>query len=242
MYKTIVYRNRAEVKLLSIVCGIVWGILYAITTIGDLMSQNPVFWHNQKCVWFMGFVFAIPVFIVSRFRIIFDFNNCTITKIGYFTRAKKYSFDEITVSVSSRGWHSIGCYIFKRNDQKIFQFSEIDFQSQTQESVDCLKGLFKGNEKFLYDIECSLEREGYNVLVYTYALEPHILRVHGGSNPCWIRVGFQEENGKFSVELMKTEIAEDSPLTEKLIEATTADFDSLECCLLELAKRHFVSD
>ena len=241
MNKTIVYWNRIEVKILAIVCGIVWGVLYAITTIGDIVSQNPVFWHNQKCVWLMGFVFAIPVLIIFRFRIIFDFNNRTITHIGYFSRKKRYSFDEVTVSMSTRALPAPQYFIFKINNQKLFQISELDFKGQTYENADCLKTLFKGDAKLLYDIEQSVSRKGYRVAGYTYALTDHIFTIFGNAFQYWIYVGFRAENKVFYVEVRKTQATGDMPYTEKLVEETTADFESLECRILDLARRYLVS-
>lgn len=242
MKNIIVYRNRIEVKLLTITCGIIWGTLYLLTTIGDILRQNPMLWHNQKCVLVLGFVFAIPVLIICRFRIIFDYDRRAITKIGYFTPAKRYSFDEITVSVSKGDLPVPRQYVFKINNQKIFQISEIDFEGQTRESASYLKLLFKGVEKSLYELEQTLEKDGFNVTIYTYSLAPHILSVRGDTYQYWIIVGFKAERGEFSVELWKDETTKNSPYIEKLIEETTMDFDSLECFILELANRYLLSD
>lgn len=242
MKNIIVYRNRVEVKLLTIICGIVWSILYAVTTIGDLLSQNPVFWHNQKCVWLMGFLFAIPILVVFRNRIIFDYDRRIITKIGYVTPAKRYSFDEITVSVSKAGLPAPRKYAFKINNQEIFQISEIDFEGQTRESVNYLKLLFKGVEKSLYELEQTLEKNGFHVTIYTYSLAPHILSIRGDTYKYWIVVGFKAERGEFSAELWMDATTKDSPYTEKLIEETTMEFDSLECFVLKWANRYLLAD
>ena len=243
MKKTVIYRNRIEVKLLSIVCGIIWGILYAVITTCDLITHNPVLWHNQKCMWIIGFFFAIPVLIVFRYRIIFDFSNRIITYVGYFAPKKWYSFDEIEVSVSMSGTaHVSNCFVFQINNQKLFQISEIEFEGQTRESASCLKELFKGEAKFLYDLERSIERNGYHVQVYAYSLEEQILSIHGNTYRHWILVGFQAENREFSIECWKDETTIDAMYTQKLIEKTTADFDSLECRLLELASQCLVSN
>lgn len=241
MKKTIVYRNRMEVKLLSIVCGMVWGILYTIVTIGDLMSHNPVFWHNQKCVWLIGFVFAIPVLFIFRYRIVFDFSSRIITHVGYFAPKKRYSFDEVSVSMSKITAHVPNSFVFQINNRKLFQISEIDFEGQTHESASCLKELFKGEAKFLYDLERSIERNGYHVQAYAYSLEEHILSIHGDTYRHWILVGFQAENREFSIERWKDETTIDAIHTQKLIEKTTADFDSLECRILELASQYLAS-
>ena len=242
MKKTIVYRNRMEVKLLSIVCGRVWGILYTITTIGDLMARNPVFWHNQKCVWLIGFVFAIPVLIICRHRIAFDFSSRIITHVGYLAPKRRYSFDEVSVSMSKRTAHAPNSFVFQINNQKLFQISEIEFEGQTRESASCLKELFKGEAKFLYDLERSIERNGYHVQVYAYSLEEQILSIHGDTYRHWILVGLQAENREFSIECLKDETTIDAMYTQKLIEKTMADFDSLECRLLELASQYLVSN
>ena len=50
MKERITYRNRIEVKILSIAIAIIWGILYTIILIGDLRTQSPHFLHNQMCL------------------------------------------------------------------------------------------------------------------------------------------------------------------------------------------------
>jgi hypothetical protein len=239
--KTVIYRNRIEVKLLSIVCGIIWGILYAVITTCDLITHNPVLWHNQKCMWIIGFFFAIPVLIVFRYRIIFDFSNRIITYVGYFAPKKQYSFDEIEVCFSMSGTaHVSNCFVFQINNQKLFQISEIDFLRNTRENISCLKELFKGQAKFLYDLERSIERNGYHVWVYSYSLEEHILSIYGDAYRHWIQVGFQAENREFFIECWKDDTMLDCKHTERLIEKMTADFDSLECRILELASQYLV--
>jgi hypothetical protein len=243
MKKTVVYWNRIEVKLLSIVCGVIWGTLYAVITTCDLITHNPVLWHNQKCMWIIGLFFVIPVLIVFRYRIVFDFSNRIITYVGYFAPKKRYSFDEIEVSVSMSGTaHVSNRFVFQLNNQKLFQISEIDFLRKTRENTSCLKELFKGQTKFLYDLERSIERNGYHVWVYAYSLEEHILSIHGDAYRHWIQVGFQAENREFSIECWKDETTIDAMHTQKLIEKTMADFDSLECRILELASQYLVSN
>lgn len=243
MKKTVIYRNRIEVKILSIVCGIIWGILYAVITTCVLITHNPAFWHIQKCMWIIGFFYAIPVLIVFRYRIIFDFSNRIITYVGYFAPKKRYSFDELEVSdsMSQRTACVPNRFVFQINNQKLFQISEIDFEGQTRESASCLKELFKGEAKFLYDLERSIERNGYHVWVCAYSLEEHILNIHGDTYRHWIQVGFQAENGEFSIECWKDETTIDAMHTQKLIQKTTAEFDSLECRILELASQYLVS-
>lgn len=179
MKKTIVYRNRAEIKILSIFMGGIWLLLYSYATINDLLISNSALLHNQKFLWTLAVVFALPIIIIARYKIEFDFEKRIITYTWYFLPQKTYYFDEVrAVTEVERNVFESLRYSFYVNDKRIFHFSEMDFQGQTKQSTDLLNEFLFGDGRFLYDIECSLKQAGYRFVVRNYALDEFIGTVH----------------------------------------------------------------
>lgn len=239
MTDRIVYRNRMEMKIISIAIAIIWSALYTIVLIGDLRAQSPHFWHNQKCLLIMLLVFCVPLLIIGRFKIIFDYRNRQITHIPYFTPRKQYSFDELCVSAERAKVTFLSMeYIFTKGSKRLFRISDVDFEGQTCESADYLKEFLQGDAKFVYDLERSIKQEGYHFTVYTYSLENTIGSVHPEEWNCWITVEYHAETKSFALQVWRIEIHKDKAPQEHIVEELSTDADSLTQTILQLAYRY----
>lgn len=148
----IVYKNKLELKILTIAIGLIFGVIYLLITITDLKMNNINFWHNQICLWLIALVCSIPIIIVARHRIIFDFDKCTVTRRGFLTPEKTYKFSDLDVDyvmVSS----VVSRFVFSLDERVVFKLEEFDFIQQTGESSDWLKELFHGDALDIYHIE-----------------------------------------------------------------------------------------
>lgn len=239
MKERITYRNRIEVKILSIAIAIIWGILYTIILIGDLRTQSPHFLHNQTSLFIMLLIFCVPIVMIGRYRIIFDYKNRQITHIPYFGPKKQYRFDVLCVSIE-RGKTSFLTwdFVFKKDTKRLFRISDVDFAHQTRESADHLKELLQGDAKFVYDLECSIKQEGFLFTPYDYSLSEVIGSVSSKKRNHWITIRYKTETKSFTLQAWKFEIHKDTGPKEYIIEEVTTDADALIQSILELAYRY----
>ena len=169
----IVYKNKLELKILTIAIGLIFGVIYLFITINDLNIKNSHFWHNQIYLWLMALVFSLPSIIVARHRIIFDFDKCTLTRRGFLPSEKTYKFSELDVdyvivsSVLSR-------FVFSSGERVIFKLEELDFIKQTGESSDWLKELFRGEAQEIFHIEKRLNRLDIIAYATKYSFTPKL--------------------------------------------------------------------
>lgn len=238
MKDIVVYKNRTETRLLLIAVGIILGLLYATVTIVDISTQNPVFWNNQKTLLLLVLVCALPILIILRFRITFNYTDRTITYTGYFSSKTQYSFDEVKVTTVRKGRIPIVYFVFATSQKKIFQISEKDFEAQAYESVSRLKELFTGEEKFVYDIERKVNEKEYIFDVYNYAFSELIGIVHGGITGSWLSVGYNPVSKEFSVQAWTNVTTEGFVHEEILVEEATVAADYLEANILEMASHY----
>ena len=169
----IIYKNKIEVKILAIAIGMIFGALYLFVTISDLRIQNSHFWHNQACLWLMALVFSLPIMIVARHRITFDFDQRTVTRRGFLTPEKIYMFSELTVDyvvVSS----VVSKFVFSSGKKVIFKLEELDFIKQTGESSDWLKELFHGEALEIFSIEKRLNSSNMIAYATQYSFAPKL--------------------------------------------------------------------
>ena len=152
----IVYKNKLEVKILVIVCGLVFGSLYLFCTINDLRINSPHFWYNQLRFLQIALLFSIPIVIIARHRIIFDFDKNTVTRRGYLTAERTYNFSELYVDYVFAS-PVVSRFIFSSGERVIFKLEKFDFEKQTGESSDWLKELFRGEAMEIFHIEKRLD-------------------------------------------------------------------------------------
>jgi hypothetical protein len=236
MKDVIVYRNRIEVKILGIVWSVIWVGLSLAVMIYEILTQRYAFWLNLKPILFLAFLNVIPILIIFRFRIIIDFDNRTITRIGYFSGKKKYSFDALNVSVEHKG--ILTFYVFSQKQKKLFEISEIDFEGQTNAEANRLKALFKGDAKRLYELECSMAEKGFYFAVYRYVFEGEIGAVSDPMFRYWIGVEFNATDCTISLKVWNIQIQEGMGHRDILVEQVDVSLDSLEENLLALAERY----
>ena len=236
MKERIVYRNRIEIKILSIAIAIIWGILFAIVLAGDLQAKSPHLGHNLKCLLITLLIFCIPILVISRYRIVFDYRNRQITYVPYFAPKKQHRFDDLCVSIDRRKTSFFSQeFIFTKCGKRIFRISDLDFECQTRESADCLKELLQGDAKFVYDLERSIKQEGYHFTVYTYSLGSVIGSVHSNEWSNWITVEHHTETNSFTLQVKRIEIRKDTEPKEYIVAQQTADSNSLTQSILQLA-------
>ena len=240
MKEKVIFRNRIEVKILTIGAGIVWFILSALVLILDLRTHNPHFGHNQKCLLMIPLVFSVPILIIHRFRIIIDFRNKTITHIPYFKPKKIDSMDELDISVQRGKTRFLTrVFVFFKQGKKLFCIQDIDFVHQTRESVDYLKMLLQGDAKFVFDFERALKSEGYYFTPYDYSLAEDFGSIHSRDTTNWITIKFQKATRTFTLQVFKLKVDPDKgPIGNTIIHETSASPDDLARSALALAHQY----
>ena len=84
--KIITYKNRLEIKIISIFYTIIVGGLFLYVLISDAVSQNEFIFENLLKL-LLGFSpFLVILWIIARYKIVFDFNKMEITYV-YFLLA-----------------------------------------------------------------------------------------------------------------------------------------------------------
>lgn len=157
----ITYKNRLETRLLLIVCAVIFVPLFLFTFINDLIHQSEHLVHNLLSMLLCAAIVSIPILIIVRYRIVFDFQSRTITYVHYFKPKKVFSFDDVKVRHTELQLAFPAYdFIFYVDDKKIFKISDIDFVGQTKQSDDRLKELFTGTEKAMFDWELKYREKG----------------------------------------------------------------------------------
>ena len=157
----ITYKNRLETRLLLIVCAVIFVPLFLFTFINDLIHQSEHLVHNLLSMLLCAAIVSIPILIIVRYRIVFDFQSRTITYVHYFKPKKVFSFDDVKVRHTELQLAFPAYdFIFYADDKKIFKISDIDFVGQTKQSDDRLKELFTGTEKAMFDWELKYREKG----------------------------------------------------------------------------------
>lgn len=167
----IIYRNRLETRLLLIACAVIFIPLFLFVLINDITKQSEHLVHNLLCMLLCAAIISIPILIIVRYRIVFDFQNRTITYVHYFKPKKVFSFDDVKVRHTELNLAFPAYdFTFYVDEKKIFKISDIDFVGQTKQSDDHLKELFTGTEKVMFDWEMKYRDKG--VIPYvSYATE-----------------------------------------------------------------------
>ena len=239
MKDRIIYRNRIEMKILSIAITLIWSTLYAIITVSDLQIQSPHFWHNQKCLLITAFVFSIPLFIIGRFKIMFDYKNRQINHVPYLKSKRKYHFDDVCISIERGKTHFLTWnFVFSKDNKRLFSISDVDFEGQTHESADHLKEFLQGDAGFIYNIERRMKQEGYHFTPYGYALCEAFGSVRSKEWSHWITIKYRAEENSFTLQVWKIELHKEKGPKEYILEEQTSDADALIQSILELAYRY----
>ena len=240
MKDKVVFRNRIEVRILAIGLCIIWCVFYAIILFTDLRTHNPHFRNNQTSMLVMLLVFCIPVLIIHRFRIIFDFKERTITHIPYFKPKKIYSMDELDVSTQRGKTRFLTRdYIFCRQGKQLFCINDLDFVRQTHESADYLKILLQGDAKFVFDFESALKSAGYYFSPHDYSLAEHVGAIYSRDTTNWIAIKFHKSKNIFALQVYKLRIDPDKgPIGEILMDEISTSPDDLTRSAIALAHQY----
>ena len=248
MKKTIVYENPLEVKIVIYSVGGIWSALYLFVTICDLMSNNPVFWHNQEFLWILAVFFVTPIIIIARYRVQFDFEKRVFTYYGYFSPKKKYSFDEINAVATIDGifLDSIR-YTFFVYGKKIFTTTNLDFEKQTRKKSECLNEFLSLEGRFLYDVKDRINQAGCRFIVYTYAFNESIgiidvdnIQTNENACDCYITVGYDCTKSKFVLktqEIQYDKTSMDAPMLHKIVDEVVVDQERLEESILSMIEK-----
>ncbi len=232
----IIYWNRIEAKIFGIVWSVLWSSLSMAVILCEIFMKRYAFWPNLKILLLLAFLTLAPALIVFRFRIIFDYCNRTITRIGYFSGKEKYSFDAVDVSAEHK--RGVTFYVFTQKRRKLFEISETDFEGQTHEDANRLKELFNGDAKRLYELECSMAEKGFFFTVYRYEFEGEFGAVRDSMYRHWIGVECNATDCAISIKVWGIQIQKDTGHQDILVEQVDVSLDAFEENLWALTDRY----
>ena len=201
--KGIIYKNRLETRLLLIVCAVIFVPLFLFTFINDLIHQSEHLVHNLLSMLLCAAIVSIPILIIVRYRIVFDFQNRTITYVHYFKPKKTFSFDDVKVRHTELNLAFPAYdFTFYVDEKKIFKISDIDFVGQTKQSDDHLKKLFTGTEKAMFDWEMKYREKGVIAYVsYTTEKSNRVLLLL--EENITFHIIYLEEENLFAIQVCK---------------------------------------
>ena len=143
--KIIKFKNRVEIKILLIVCFIIFIPLF-ILLISEIIKRG----FNELWPFFLMFsiillIFVFVLFVINRFCITFDYKKSEIMYTPYFKKTKVYKFKDVKIYYCKGKTTLPNDYVFNfiNNNKIIFKISSIDFEFQTKEKVDLLKEILK---------------------------------------------------------------------------------------------------
>lgn len=169
--KIIIFRNRIEIKILTVVYVIIFipsSILLIITAIKT---------KSQELLSIFAFVlfFLAILYIINRFRIVFNYEKEVIKYTSYFSKTESYTFKDIKVRYekSRNSLPNDYNYVFLYNNKVIFKISSINFEGQTKKSINYLNQLFTDEQRIIYCLKDLNIKDGY-IGFYTYELAEQI--------------------------------------------------------------------
>ena len=233
----IIYKNKAEVKILSAVCGIIYGILVCMILITDIAHRNERLLNNQLVLLVIFCWTLLPILIINRYKIAFDFDRRVIVYTGYFLPTREYSFDQLSATRVVKSWIVVD-YVFTAEGKRLFKVSEVDFLHQTKANIACLKYFFTGNAKRLFDMERRITEEGFDIVVYHYDLTEFICKVSQNNVCRHLSVGYLKEKDRFAIAVHHTYLDNGATPKDVVIDSTECDFDMLESNILVLAREY----
>jgi len=220
----IVYRNRIEIKVLKVVY-MLSGIPALILLIYSSISTPS----NLLALLIFPF-FIIPLFIINRFKIVFDFSNGFIKYTGYFKKTRIFDISNVVVRLNKGKTSLLNDYVFDFivDDNTIFKINSIDFVGQTSKSVDCLKEILVQDSRILWELEKNLVIQNGYLVINSYSFSSEIATVYL-ANGTSIYLGYIESEEKFTLkingisrpddQLEKIDISESSSILETLQQA-----------------------
>jgi len=175
----IIYKNKLEVKIIIIAISIFYIPFFSYVLINDLITNNEHIIKNIIILLLLCLIGYIPVLVINRLKIIFNFKDNYIMYRSYFNKTKKYNFDDISVS-DKRGKGIIFSYdyIFYFKNKKVFKINHIDFETNTKKSHICLMSFFRGFEKKLIDLSNNLKKENIAIQIICHSIPYTTFRMY----------------------------------------------------------------
>ena len=171
--KIIKFKNRVEIKILLIVCFIIFIPLF-ILLISEIIKRGfNELWPFVFMFSIILLIFVFVLFVINRFCITFDYKKSEIMYTPYFRKTKVYKFNDVKIYYCKGKTTLPNDYVFNfiNNNKVIFKISSIDFEFQTKEKVDLLKEFFDGNQKYFYELEKTLKIPNGKLFIITYELD-----------------------------------------------------------------------
>ena len=197
----ITYRNRVEIKIISIFYAIIFGGLFMYALISNMVSNNDLILNNLLNL-ILGFLpFLVILWIIARYKIVFDFNKKEITYVHYFKAKHTYKFSDIKAHLvrAKTTLPNEYTFIFIYNDKVAFKISSLDFEFQTKEKADLLKDFFIRNSKFIYELEKEIKKLGIDISIYSYELIDTIGGLYYGDKNLIIKFGYLTDLNCFTI-------------------------------------------
>lgn len=209
--KVITYKNRMEIRILLIAYAVIFLPLGLFVIINDILHQNEHLLQNLLYFSVVLAIALIPLLVIARYRIQFDYQNRTITYVPYFKPKKTFSFDDVTVKyVEQELAFPAYRFVFYVQDKKLFKISDIDFEAQTKQSSDKLKELFSGTEKAMYEWEQKYKKMGVVPHVTQYASETSDRVIYIGKCDIKLHIAYVQGEDLFVIQVHKL-VFEDPP-------------------------------
>lgn len=197
-----VFRNRIETKGLLVAYAVVFAPLFLLITISDALNKSPLLWRNLLSLTLGLLVFLFPVWIIARFRIVFDDKKQTVFYTPYFGNTKEWSYREIRAEyVPDRTINGFD-FIFYHQNKHLFKISAIDFEGQTKHSSRELMCFFTGEAKSIFEWEEAFLKDERLVRVYSYQFKTLAGYIYAKKSFTFIEVTYSC-NDCFHVEVSK---------------------------------------
>ena len=205
MNKRITYRNRVEIKIISIFYAIVFCGLFIYTLISDIVSNNELNLEKLLNLLLVSLPFLVILWIIARYKIVFDFNKNEIIYVYYFNFKRIYKFSDVSAHLVFGKTTLPNDYTFNFicNDKVIFTLSSFDFEFQTKEKVDLLKEFFTGNSKFIYELEKEIKKLGIDIIICSYELIDVIGGLYFADKNISIKFGYSTDSNCFMINVCK---------------------------------------
>lgn len=227
--KIIIFRNRIEIKILTVAYVIIFipsSILLIITAI---KTKSP---ELLSIFAFVLFFLAI-LYIINRFRIVFNYEKEVIKYTGYFSKTESYTFKDIKVRYEkSRNSLPNDCnYVFLYNNKVIFKISSINFEGQTKKSINYLNQLFTDEQRIIYCLKDLNIKDGY-IGFYTYELAEQIATAYLYNN-ITIKLGYNQ-----TIACLKLIVFLDNDINKKQEELEINEFYKVKYKFQELINKY----
>lgn len=234
--KIIKYKNRIEVKILSIVYLILLFPILVILIIEIIKRGFSELWPYVFMFGMFLLLFLLILFIINRFNIIFNYKEEKIIYTPYFKKTKIYKFEDVEIYYckSKTTLPNDYDYDFLYNGKRIFKLSSIDFEGQTKVNIDHLKSLFRNEQKYIYELEQEIKKMNIDLFVLTYELDEDIAIAYL-PNGITIDLGYLKSETSFYLTVYKA-----GDWNNQLEVIEVKDINMLKSILLNTINKYYI--